>query len=141
MLKGNAEAARERLLRMEKLLPEIKTPVDKEFVRLHQRLLKARALIAQGSWDEAISLLDGFPLLFKFVDFGQNSILSGHSVSPPEIDLAHAYEMKGDVDKAIQVLEHLVHFDPANKDFRLTPPKVYYDLGRLYEKSARRSKP
>jgi len=138
-LKGHAGAARERLLRMEKLLPEIKTPVDKEFVRLHQRLLRARILITEGSWDEAISLLDGFPLLFKFEGFGQNAVLSGHSVSPPEIDLAHAYEMKGDVDKAIQVLEHLVRFDPADKDFRLTPPKVYYDLGRMYEKTGQKA--
>ncbi len=134
-LKGNAGAARDRLEGMEKLLPEIKTPVDKEFVRMHQRLLRARILITEGSWEEAISLLDGFPLLFKFEGFGKNGILSGHSVSPPEIDLAHAYEMKGDVDKAIQVLERLVRFDPADKDFRLTPPKVYYDLGRLYEKN------
>jgi tetratricopeptide (TPR) repeat protein len=70
----------------------------------------------------------------------------------PETAIARAHEIKGDTDKAVDVLEKLIRFDPGRKSlrlaspndyalaWRLTSPKAYYDLGRLYEKKGLKEK-
>ena len=70
----------------------------------------------------------------------------------PEAAVARAYEIKGETEKAIDVLEKLIRFDPDRKSlrlaspndyalaWRLTPPTAYYDLGRLYEKKGLKEK-
>lgn len=43
-------------------------------------------------------------------------------------------EGKGDIEKAIDVLKKLTRPGSSREFPLLTPPKAYYDLGRLYEK-------
>jgi len=47
--------------------------------------------------------------------------------------LARAYLKKGNIDKAIDEYERLIHFNPASKDRRLMYPKYHYYVARLYQ--------
>ena len=96
-----------------------------------------------GRFADAISILEELrtklkenPDAFGLIYFSPGEVfeLNLESRYQLEIDLARAYEMNGDIDKAIGVLEERTRFDASKNDFRLVPPKVYYDLGRLYEK-------
>jgi serine/threonine protein kinase/tetratricopeptide (TPR) repeat protein len=146
---GNIEGARKRLITVNRLLSENKNPVEKKALENIQRILRGKLLIEDGHFADAISNLEELR-----TEVARNQDYYGLSSSSPaeiyelnlesscrlETDLARAYEMKGDIDKAIGVLERRARFDASKKDFRLVPPKVYYDLGRLYEKKGLEAK-
>jgi len=135
---GNIEAARKRLLILNHLLLENKKPDPGKYIEECQKTLSGKLLIVDGSFADAISILEGLRT-FEFAGFDPETIYNGN-LYQRETDIARAYEMKGDIDKAIGVLERRTHFNAATKDFRLTPPKFYYNLGRLYEKKSNNAK-
>ena len=146
---GDIEAAQKRLIKVNRLLSENKDPVEKKAIKNFQNILRGKLLIEDGSFADAISILEelraeleGNQDAYRLVNFSPAEIyeVNLESVSQSETDLARAYKMKGDIDKAVSVLERRARFDASTKDFRLVPPKVYYDLGRLYEKKGLKEK-
>ena len=135
---GKIKEARKRLERLDQLLSESEIlQKEEESTGLVKKYFLGELLMAEGSFDEAIAILE--QVQFEEFQFSYLGILSTNLYFP-EIYIARAYELKGETDKAIEKLERLIRFDPASKDFRLTPPKVYYDLGRLYEKKGQKEK-
>ena len=99
--------------------------------------------MAEGAVDEAISIFNQLPSLDlkgPTITHTQGQDTARINLLQPKIALARAYEMKGEIDKAIDILERLIRFDPDREDLRLMPPKAYYDLGRLYEKKGLKQK-
>jgi serine/threonine protein kinase/tetratricopeptide (TPR) repeat protein len=146
---GNIEAARKRLITVNRLLSENNDPVQKKAIENFQRILSGKLLIEDGRFADAISILEelrteleGNPDAYRLITFSPGEVyeINLNSCYQAEITLASAYEMKGDIDKAIGVLEERTLFDASKNDFRLVPPKVYYDLGRLYEKKELKEK-
>jgi len=141
---GKIDAARKRLITLNQLLAANKNSDQKDWIEYSQKMLKAQVLVAEGSFAEAVSVLEGSwtSLLswYLFAGIEPFTIFEEIIFCQPEKGLARAYEMKGDIDKAINVLERRTHFNAAAKDFRLTPPKFYYELGRLYEKKGLKEK-
>jgi tetratricopeptide (TPR) repeat protein len=135
-LEGRPNAARERMTKVESLLPQLqgRPMYVGELINRMLEYLKAKILLAENSWDEAISILEQLSPAFVVDYLNSARIAEANTLFYHEMDLAYAYEMKGEIEKAIDILEDIVHFDPADKDLRLTPPKAYYNLGRLYEK-------
>jgi len=142
-------STRARLGVMSGFLSEIQDPDDKKYVGSLLDLLRGEVMLGEGSVAEAIPLFEQHPSSYiegyRVVHY-QIDELAEISLSQPETAIARAYEIMGDTDKAIDVLEKLVRFDPGRKSlrltspneyaiaWRLTPPQAYYDLGRLYEK-------
>ena len=54
--------------------------------------------------------------------------------------MEQAYREKGDLDKAIAVLERLTDPNPENREGRLIYPKNYYELAKLYEMKGSKAK-
>jgi serine/threonine protein kinase/Tfp pilus assembly protein PilF len=141
-LEGKTNAARDRLTRVESLLPQLQDYPQHVGETINRMLeyLKAKILLAEGSWDEAISILEQLSPAFVVDYFNSERIVEGNTLFYHEMDLAYVYEMKGEIDKAVSALEDIVRFNSADKDLRLTPPNVYYNLGRLYEKKSMKEK-
>jgi tetratricopeptide (TPR) repeat protein len=155
-------SARARLGVMSGFLAEIQDPDDRKYVESHKKyieslldLLRGEVLLAEGSIAEAISLFERHPSCYiegYRSPHTQIDEIAEINFFQPEAAIARAYEIKGETDKAIDVLEKLVRFDPGRKflrlpspndyaiAWRLTPPQAYYDLGRLYEKKGMKEK-
>jgi tetratricopeptide (TPR) repeat protein len=54
--------------------------------------------------------------------------------------LAQAYKEKGDLDKAIEILERMTDPNPENREGRLIYPKNYYYLALCYEMKGLKAK-
>jgi len=135
-LEGKPGDARGRLTKVENLLVEFQDNQQPENANIKRMLeyLRVKILFTEGSWEEAISKFEQLSPTFAITSGTSGRIIDGNTMFYHEMDLAYAYEMKGEMEKAIAVLEDIVRFDSADSDLRLTPPKVYYNLGRLYEK-------
>lgn len=144
MIEGNIQDARKNLEDSVEILSEIENPASREHLDSLLKFLRGEILLAEGSANEAISLLE--PL--SSIDFrgpgwvaskGEDVVRRNHPFQP-EMALAHGYEMKGEIDQAIDILEKYFHLDPNDEFLRLVPPKVYYKLGQLYEKKGLKEK-
>ncbi len=134
---NKTETARNKLDIIRGLIFDVMEPYDKKLIEYLRDVLSGELAIAEGLPEEAISILARLP--FSALGGGgwtyhQGDDLASVDLYQPEVALARAYEMKGDIDQAIGTLESLARVDPKRDGPRLTPPKVYYDLGRLYEK-------
>jgi tetratricopeptide (TPR) repeat protein len=140
---GKLEQAQKRLSVIKGFSTEGYLPWVPDHVKRHEQALWSELLIAQGSLDEAISLLEPLPIysitLQSVVSLTAGPVARANLIQL-ETRLAEAYERKGEIDKAIDVLKKLIPFDQTDSIWRLTPPKIYYDLGRLYEKKSLKEK-
>ncbi len=132
---GNIDSARSQLKKMEDLMPKITTPQKWE----GYYWLLGQILLAEKSYDEAISLLKDAPRLkMPWIWLTQNIIV--YNMFNIDSFLAQAYKENGDIDQAIEVYERLTDPNPENRDGRLIRPENYYYLGELYEKKGRKAK-
>ncbi len=124
---GHIDSARSYLKQLEVLLPKVKRPSQ----WIYYQLL-GEVLLAEKSIDEAISALkDTTPRKMPWI--WNTSSVFGFNWNGTQALLAHAYEKKGDLDKAIAIYERLTDPNPENREGRLIYPKNYYELAVLYE--------
>jgi tetratricopeptide (TPR) repeat protein len=128
---GKIGAAREKLRKMESLLPDIDT--YKEDSKFDHDFLLGEILLAEGSIDEAIAISEHASPLGSFGSMWVQSILAHNFPFQKDI-LARAYVKKGEIDKAITEYERLTTFDPSTKERCLIHPLYHCRLAKLYEK-------
>jgi tetratricopeptide (TPR) repeat protein len=133
--RGNIDSARSHLKKLEALIPKIKSPQKWE----GYYWLLGQILLAEKSYDEAISVLKDAPRLKMPWIWLTQSIITYNMLNIDSF-LAQAYKENGDLDQAIEVYERLTDPDPENRDGRLIRPENYYYLGELYEKKGRKAK-
>lgn len=97
--------------------------------------LRADVLLLEGKPAEAMAFMDKefklsipgfgrpvFPFNYLFLNF------------PLDQDVqARAYEKAGNIDKAIEAYQKLIHFDPQSQDRRMHNPVYHYRLAKLYD--------
>jgi tetratricopeptide (TPR) repeat protein/predicted Ser/Thr protein kinase len=141
---GKIEAVRKRLVTIERLHSESKDEAQLNYIDYLGKILRGEVSIAAGSFDDAIAIFNGLPFHFieaPYMIYLEGCVAVGANLYQPEIALSRAYELKGEIGKAISVLEKLTIFDEKRGyHIRLTHPKVYYHLGRLYEKTGLKEK-
>ncbi len=101
------------------------------------KIVQAEILLAEGKTGEAIAAME------------KEFVLTTPGMNPPELMqhnmpleqdvLARAYQKAGNPDKAIEVYQKLLKFDPAGQDRRMRIPVYHYRLGRLYEEKGLKS--
>lgn len=115
---------------MESLIPKIGTSDIEQIKFLHAQL-QGEVLLAEGSVDKAIAVLEkssplGKPPLMQLIVF--------YNVPFLKDGLARAYQKKGEIDKAIAEYVRMTTFDPTREERYLIHPKYYYRLAKLYQK-------
>jgi tetratricopeptide (TPR) repeat protein len=135
LIQGNIDSARSHLKEMEALLPKIRNP---QKYHGYSQLL-GEILLVEKSYDDAISALKNVTLMKMPWIWNTQPILS-FNLNYTKALLAKAYEEKGDLDKAIEILERLTDPNPENREGRLIYPKNYYYLAELYEIKGRKAK-
>jgi serine/threonine protein kinase/tetratricopeptide (TPR) repeat protein len=127
---GKIGAAREKLKKMESLLPDIDRYKDES--KFDHDLLQGEILLAEDSIDKAISISEHASPLGSFDSMWVQSVLAYNFPFQKDI-LARAYVKKGEIDKAIAAYERLITFDPSSKARCLIHPLYHYRLAKLYE--------
>ena len=133
--RGNIDSARSYLEKMEAVMPKMTSPQKLE----GYNWLLGQILLAEESYDEAISLLKDTPRM-KMPWLWLNQNIMTYNLFNINSFLAQAYKEKGDLDQAIEVYERLTDPNPENRDGRLIRPMNYYYLSELYEKKGRKAK-
>jgi serine/threonine protein kinase/Tfp pilus assembly protein PilF len=134
---GQITLAREKLKKIESLLPDIDT--YKEDSQFDHDFLLGKILLAEGSIEEAISIGEHGPSFGPFDSMYVQAILAHNFPFQKDI-LARAYVKKGYVDKAIAEYERLITFDPGTKARCLIHPLYHYRLAKLYEEKGDKTK-
>ena len=143
MMEGKIQDAWEKLKVSTGILSEIENPASREYIDSLLKFLRGEILLAEGSVDEAVSILKELPpIVFRGPNWmaSKGEDVARKNLFQPEMALAHGYEMKGEIDQAIDILEKYFHLDPNDEFLRLVPPKVYFELGQLYEKKGLKEK-
>jgi tetratricopeptide (TPR) repeat protein len=131
----NIDSARSHLIKLEALMPKMTSPQKLE----GYYWLLGEILLAEGSYDEAISVLEDCPRM-KMPWLWLNQAIITYNFLNINSLLAQAYKQKGDLDKAIEVYERLTDPKPENRDGRLIRPENYYYLAECYEMKGRKAK-
>jgi pentatricopeptide repeat protein len=137
---GRVGSARQRLDKASLLLSQAQSdrPSWTAQGRQLNTIVQAEILLAEGNTGEIIA------------SFEKESVLSVPGMNPPELlqhnfpleqdVLARAYVKAGNPDKAIEVYQKILTFDPAGQDRRMRIPIYHYRLARLYEEKGLRDK-
>jgi serine/threonine protein kinase/Tfp pilus assembly protein PilF len=136
--RGRLDSAKTNAAKMMSLLPAVKTSPG-DYIFFLAGLLQAENLLAEGSPDQAIAMLEK-TVLPPPPDMTQMFLLAGYNMPLFKDVLARAYEKKGDIDKAIAEYERLITFDQKSPARQLVYPLLHYRLAKLYELKALKAK-
>jgi serine/threonine protein kinase/Tfp pilus assembly protein PilF len=119
---GKVDAARSRLKEMGGLLP------------VYAQMLQGEILLAEGLYDEAITLCEKCePQNVPYMS-DTDSMLA-YNLPPYRDVLARAFVAMGSLPKACTEYEHLTRFDPRSKARWLIHPAFHHRLAELYRKT------
>lgn len=125
---GNLNAAKSRLTEVKSLLAQV-SPANRTFISFLHDLLNAEILLAEGSVDKAIVVME------KTSPLGtppQIQNIMAFNIPFMKDVLARAYKEKGQVDKAITEYERLITIQPEQGRWTLIHPRYHYELAKLY---------
>jgi tetratricopeptide (TPR) repeat protein len=130
---GKLESAKINLAKTLELIPRSKEEDPKWATRQEftTKLLHAEILLAEGTLDEAIEVMEKAPPL-EVPAMNPPAIMSLNMPLYQDV-LARAYLKKGEVEKAIAEYEGMINFDPNSTDRRAVPLIYHYRLANLYE--------
>jgi tetratricopeptide (TPR) repeat protein len=143
---GKLELAKASLEKLKSLFPDlqksrrhISASTDKERAVYLSNLLQAEILLAEGSPDGAIALVEGKqPPEPTSMQVPQDMLIYTTPLSRDV--LARAYEQKGNIAKAVAEYERLTRIDPKSQGRFLINPKYHYRLAKLYERQGNKAK-
>lgn len=124
------------LKKIESLLPEI---TQKDRIKFYHDLLHGEVLLAEGSVQKAIDVLEKASPLGRPPSMYPRNMLS-YNVPFLKDSLARAYQKSGDLDEAIAEYERLIAFDLKNPERSLIHPKYHFRLAKLYEEKGWKDK-
>jgi tetratricopeptide (TPR) repeat protein len=127
---GKIDLARSRLAEIKSLLPEL-TPASRKTRTFHHDWLQAEILMAQGSLEKAIEVLE--KIAPPDVPSMYTDNIGPYNMPFIRDVLARAYHQNRKLDKAISEYERKITFDPDSKDRHLIHPKYHYLLAKLYQ--------
>ncbi len=133
---GHLNEARSRLAEVKSFLPQVSLS-NKSFISFLHDLLNGEILLAEGSVDKAVDVMEkasslGRPPLMQ--------LIIGFNFPFMKDVLARAYEEKGLIDKAIAEYERLINIRDEQRNWTLIPARYHYRLARLYDEKGEKDK-
>jgi tetratricopeptide (TPR) repeat protein len=117
---GRPDSARARLEEMGDLLPN------------HSQLLRGEILLAEGLFDEVITICEKC-LAWPVPYMSDTDSMLAYNLPPYKDTLARAILAKGDLSRARMEYERLARFDPRSKGRQLIHPRYHLRLADIYE--------
>jgi tetratricopeptide (TPR) repeat protein len=124
---GNVEAARERLDRIQSLLPD------------YYCLLHSELLLAESTSDKAITVCEK-ARRWKIPYMSDRDSMLAYNLPPLKDALARAFLNKGDLGRAIEEYKRLTAIGEGAGDRQLIHPKYHFRLAELYSETGQDEK-
>jgi tetratricopeptide (TPR) repeat protein len=124
---GLADSAQSRLKIIDSNIQDISNLYIKNNIEYLRKMLSVEILLNEGRIDTA------FALAAELIDYESKFVNPMNSIPISKDLLARVYIKNKDYNQAIKEYERITTYDPENKDRRLTHPKFYYQLAKLYQ--------